>query len=190
MDDDHEFPEGHLQACLQAISLDPEAVWTIGEYYPFEHFRPLPAPIPGQLHPRGYSYIPKTQDHYFGISCGASIYPRSVVDKYILNLETYPFGILYLEYGARLVRHGYQVRFLDTTYVIHHCNETAGTNAENNELACLFTMFMFSFRHQKSFSNQVKSLSQIAVDLLRRKYSISLVAKAYKDFLKESALLV
>jgi glycosyltransferase involved in cell wall biosynthesis len=107
MDDDHEFPDNHIKICLEAIEQDPYAIWTIGEYCPPDENRSLPAPIPGQLHPMGYSYSPADMTTYFGISCGATIYPKKVVEKNVLNLETYMFGILYLEYGSRLYNKGY-----------------------------------------------------------------------------------
>src|SRR4030095_1228767 len=46
MDDDHEFPENHLIECLRAIKEEPKTIWTIGEFYPTDKVRNLPAPVP------------------------------------------------------------------------------------------------------------------------------------------------
>jgi glycosyltransferase involved in cell wall biosynthesis len=187
MDDDHEFPVGHIRACLEAIESDRDAIWTIGEFYPSDQERLLPAPIPGQLHPRGFSFTPSNINEYYGISCGASIYPRSVVDNNIMNLETYRFGLLYLEYGARLFNHGYRIKFLDTTYILHDYDENnRSINCEQTiSSARLFSMFMLSFYHKRSIRNILLTLIQVSTELIRRYYSLSLALSAYFQYKKE-----
>src|SRR5262249_44300614 len=51
MDDDHEFPAGHVGQCLDAVARDPTSVWVIGEYFPGQ-VPNGPPPCPGQLTPR------------------------------------------------------------------------------------------------------------------------------------------
>ncbi|WP_071837727.1 glycosyltransferase family 2 protein [Hymenobacter norwichensis] len=182
MDDDHEFPENHLQLCLDAIRTDYDAVWVIGEYTHLDEQRPLPPPVPGQLHPRGFSYKPKDMNRYFGISCGASIYPKSVITNEILNLENYKFGILYLEYGARLYNSGYRINFLDTTYIIHNSYDTSAPSAEVVNGAKVFSMLMFSFFHNPLFFNKLKTILQIAIDLSKNRYSTKLFIYSYNEF--------
>jgi glycosyltransferase involved in cell wall biosynthesis len=191
MDDDHEFPVGHIQACLEAIESDPETIWTIGESYPDGPKLHLPVPIPGQLHPRGFSAKPNDMLDYYGISCGATIYPRSVVDKGILNLELYAFGMLYLEYGARLVNNGYRIGFLDSTYVVHHYDEKNRSVSSLNILnsARIFSMIMFSFYHKRSLRNRLLTVCQIATELLKNYYSLNVVIHAYKNYINESRKL-
>lgn len=191
MDDDHEFPEGHIRACIDAVGRDCQAVWTIGEYYPKDKLRPLPAAIPGQLHPRGFSSRPVNMLEYYGISCGATIYPRSVVDKNVLNLEPYTFGMLYLEYGARLVNNGYRIKFLDTTFIVHHYDENNRSVSSLSILnsARIFSMFMFSFYHKRSLRNKLLTVLQIVTELLRNNYSLNVVIHAYKNYIKESRKL-
>ena len=182
MDDDHEFPENHLQVCMEAIAADDSAVWTIGEYFPSDAERPLPSPVPGQLHPRGFSYPPPDMAQYYGISCGASIYPRAVVDDGILNLESYKFGILYLEYGARLLNSGYRIKCLDRTYVIHHMVESSVTSREIIDSARVFSMLMLSFLHRKTLGNQLLTSAQILSEIFRGRYSPQLVLNAYREY--------
>lgn len=181
MDDDHEFPENHLEACIAAIEKDNQTIWTIGEYYPWDKERPLPAPIPGQLHPRGFSYTPKVLDKYYGISCGASIYPRTVIDNNVLNLEIYKFGILYLEYGARLLKKGFRIHPLHTTYVIHNYDENNRSESSKQIInsARVFAMLMLSFYHQKSLRNQFLTVIQLAKDIFIQKVSLRLALEAY-----------
>ena len=190
MDDDHEFPENHFKYCLEAIQLDCDAIWTIGEYTHLEMIRTLPAPVPGQLHAKGYAYKPENMDEYYGISCGASIYPRSVIDKCILNIEIYKFGIVYLEYGARLLNRGYRIRHLDATYVIHNSYETSAPSSEVVNEAKVFSMFMLSFYNKPTFYNKILTFTQIAADVIRNEYSITLVKRAYNEFKNMSKQLM
>lgn len=191
MDDDHEFPESHLIECLKAIEEEPDTIWTIGEYYPADKVRTLPAPIAGQLHPRGYSYPPKSIKNYYGISCGASIYPRSVIDRNILNLESYKFGILYLEYGARLYKKGYTIRPLNTTYIIHHYdeNDRSVTSSEIIKSAQIFSMLMVSFSHMRTFKNCFLTAGEILKNLFLHRYSYQLVRNAYLQYKRDSQML-
>lgn len=188
MDDDHEFPENHIKACIEAIKTDENAIWTIGEYYPTDKERPIPAPIPGQLHPRGFSYAPKDMSQYYGISCGASIYPRSVIDDNILNLESYMFGNLYLEYGARLSNNGYSIKFLDSTYVLHHYDENNRSISSMKIInsAKIFSMYMLSFYHKKTLKNKFLTIAEIIKGIIAREYSLSLIVNAFKQYKKDS----
>ncbi len=191
MDDDHEFPENHLNECYNSIEKEPNTIWTIGEYYPTDRLRPLPAPIAGQLHPRGYSYAPKNTKNYYGISCGASIYPRSVVDRNILNLECFKFGILYLEYGARLYKRGYTIKPLRTTYIIHYYdqNNRSISSKEVIQSAEVFTMLMVSLKHMKTIKNYVLTTAEILKRIVSQEYSLRLVKNAYLIFREESRKL-
>lgn len=190
MDDDHEFPEYHIQRCIDAIRIDPEVILTIGEYNPWDTDRTVPVVdrLPGQLDARGFAYMPKDTDSYFGISCGASIYPRSVIEKGIMNIESYKFGILYLEYGARLYKKGYKIKPLNTTYVVHHGekNDTVIASSKIVLSARLLCMMLFSFKHFPSLKNKFLTVNQIARELLQRKYSFKLVEEAYHNYEKEA----
>lgn len=188
MDDDHEFPDFHLVECLKAIESEPEVIWTIGEYFAHEKIRNLPCRIPGQLHPRGFSKAPKKMTDYYGISCGGTIYPAALLSKCVLNCELYRFGILYLEYGARLKKMGYTIKFLDQTYLIHHDRETTASELQKEVLeeAKLFSIFCFSFNYQRSFLNFCKTSLQVVMDILMRKYSFKTIGRAFKNYRKFS----
>jgi glycosyltransferase involved in cell wall biosynthesis len=186
MDDDHEFPDNHIAICLEAIEQNADAIWTIGEYCSPDPNRSLPAPVPGQLHPMGYSYSPTDMSTYFGISCGATIYPKKVVEKNVLNLETYMFGILYLEYGSRLYNKGYTLKHLNTTFIIHHSdiNNRSISSMKIINGAKVFCMFMLSFYHQRSIKNIAFTYYAILKELLTKKYTLSLVFESYRNFKK------
>ncbi|MGE5944865.1 MAG: glycosyltransferase family 2 protein [Flavobacteriales bacterium] len=195
MDDDHEFPENHIKDCMEAIQLDDKAIWVIGEYYPWDKERPIPSPAPGQLHPRGFSYAPSQNDEYFAISCGATIYPISVVEQNILNSEAYQFGKLYLEYGLRLKAKGYNIKHLSSTYVIHHIDENKGTSiataADKHSLnisngAKIYAMLMLSFKYKKTLKNQLLTLMEIGKGLITNQISIAALSSAYSHYKKDA----
>ncbi|WLT38822.1 glycosyltransferase [Synechocystis sp. B12] len=81
MDDDHEFPEQHVEICLNAIRSDPSSIWIIGEYLPTSSIGNVPHPCPGQLHPRGFSFYPKDTQNCWAIADGASIYPKKFLNQ-------------------------------------------------------------------------------------------------------------
>lgn len=184
MDDDHEFPDLHLAECLKAIESEPEVIWTIGEYFAHEKIRNVPCRIPGQLHPRGFSTAPKKMTDYYGISCGGTIYPAELLNKYILNCELYKFGILYLEYGSRLKKIGYKIKFLPTTYIVHHEEQTTASEMSRGEIAetKLFSMFCLSFKYQPGIYNFSNTVGQTALDFIRAKYSVRTIINAYKKY--------
>ncbi|MEJ7831131.1 MAG: hypothetical protein WKF91_23190, partial [Segetibacter sp.] len=184
---DHEFPENHVRDCISAIQEEPDTIWTIGEFLSTDSSRTLPAPIPGQLHPRGYSYPPEDVNNYYGIACGATIYPRTVVDNRLFNLESYRFGKLYLEYGVRLYKKGYKIKPLNTTYIIHHKDENTDSWESDEAIkgAEILSMLMFSFQHMKSIKNYTLTALEIVKGILTGRYSKNLLLNAYRQYKKE-----
>jgi glycosyltransferase involved in cell wall biosynthesis len=170
MDDDHEFPSGHFEACLKALQTDPESVWIIGEYFSDQPERRLPPECPGQLHPRGFSVAPADPDACWAIADGATIYPRTVFDQGLRFDEGFPFGAPYLEFGSRLHWLGYRIRQLDTTYVIHHYepSKRSFSNPENEMASQFFAVLCHSYIYQPRLKNKLLSASQIALEILRR----------------------
>lgn len=167
MDDDHEFPENHIKKCLEAIDTDPDSVWIIGEFHANKDYdRHSTPPCPGELHPRGFSVTPTDPHECRAISCGATIYPRSIIDRNIKNCEKFKFGASYLEYGCRLASHGYRIRQLMDTFVIHHVDE-AGRSFPYNleyESAQVYAMLSMSWRWQPTWKNKFLT----SLELLRR----------------------
>jgi len=163
MDDDHEFPPGHMERCLEAVAADPAAIWVLGEFYPGD--RPTgPPPCPGQLTPRGYSATPPDPDRCWAINCGASIYPRGVYDRGLGNAEFFKFGALYLEFGSRLHWLGYRMRFLPSTYVVHHYDPTARSfmDREISLSSQFFAMMCHTRLYQPTLTNRVWAVAETA----------------------------
>jgi hypothetical protein len=187
MDDDHEFPDGHWQAVVQAVQEDPLAVWTIGEYYSWAEAK-LPGPCCGEVQPRGFSAPPKNLDNSMAISDGATIYPKSVLQQHRM-LDYFPFGKSYLEFGARLKANGIRLRHLPTTFIIHHIQEVGRSyqaevlDSQTGFLAAALTYGIY-------FPTQIKALecwsyfTMLAVrnSLLRRKNAFG--AQEWKQIVK------
>jgi glycosyltransferase involved in cell wall biosynthesis len=166
MDDDHEFPPDHIRRCLLAIERDREAIWIIGEIHASEMGRENGSPCcPGELHVRGFSKPPKNPQNCRAISCGATIYPRSVIDREILNAEYFRFGVVYLEYGCRLSRLGYRIRHLADTYVIHHSDlEDNSYRVDKTALAAqMFSMTCLALMYEPTLRNKL----QLAAEFVR-----------------------
>ena len=168
MDDDHEFPEGHVAACTEAISTDADSVWIIGEFTPAE-IRDPPPECPPQLHPRGFSVTPPDPDDCWGIADGASIYPRRIFDAGNRFADFVQFGALYLEFGSRLHWLGYRIRFLPTTYVVHHYDpSTRSFDDRRIDLAArFFAMLCHAAVYQPSLRNRLLAFGEIVRQLFR-----------------------
>jgi hypothetical protein len=165
MDDDHTFPEGHMSICLKKIHEDPDSVWILGEWYPNES-QDKPTPYcPGEIHPRGYSTKPKDEQNCKAISCGASIYPRTIIDKNILNVEYFRFGYTYLEYGCRLNHLGFRIRHLNETFVYHeyYFNPPSFNNQVAVTDSKIFAMMALSFLYQPTLKNKFFTIAQLGV---------------------------
>ncbi|MHA4894178.1 glycosyltransferase family 2 protein [Pedobacter sp. PWIIR3] len=189
MDDDHLFPKGHLKACIDSIIQFPSTILTIGEYISdHDEDRVKPYPIPGQLHPRGYSYYPfeGSTEAYYGISCGATIYPYKLIDDGIYNAEFYKFGTLYLEYGARLRYLGYDIQILKDTYIIHNDATTTANSLNPATIveANIFSILCLSLIYRPTVKNRFLTLSQILKFVVTRKVNINGIGNAYNNYLK------
>lgn len=164
MDDDHEFPPGHLAACMAAIHRDRASVWIIGEYGPGQEKPGVPPPCPGQLTPRGYSSPPPDSQRCWALADGASIYPRAIFDRGLRFAEDFKFGALYLEFGSRLYWLGYRIRFLPITYVVHHFDSGARSfnDPENDFAAQFFAALCHSFIYQPGTKNRLLCIGEMA----------------------------
>jgi glycosyltransferase involved in cell wall biosynthesis len=169
MDDDHTFPPDHFKTCLEKIREDPKSIWIIGEIYPNGVPQPVPPPCPGEIHPRGFGVKPKDEQNCRAISCGASIYPRTIIDNNILNVEYFKFGYTFFEYGSRLKHLGYRIRFLNETYIYHEYY--SNPSSFNNEIAIMdskiFAMMTLSFLYETSLKNQLYTTAQLTFMLFK-----------------------
>lgn len=166
MDDDHEFPANHFAECMSAIERDPEAIWIIGEVMPGQTPNGNSPVCPGQLHPRGFSVTPPDPQRCWAIADGASIYPRRVFMSGIGFSESFRFGAAYLEFGSLLYALGYRIRFMDTTYVVHHLDlhNRSYMDGAMELSARLFAGLCHSFIYDPTLKNK----TLCALELIRR----------------------
>jgi hypothetical protein len=148
MDDDHEMPLGHMAACTAAIVSDPHSIWIIGEHVPNKSLAECgQTSCPGQLAPRGYSRAPNDPQNCFALACGATIFPQSVIEHRILNIQDFRFGASYLEYGCRLACAGYRIRHLSTSYVLHHIEEVGRSYPADVEYEASYVFAMLALAY-------------------------------------------
>lgn len=168
MDDDHEFPPGHIDACLAAIARDPEAVWTLKEFPIWAGPQGDPSGTPpGQLNARGFSEPPAPGGPVWAIADGATIYPRSVFASGHLFVDDFPFGAAYLEFGSRLHRAGFRIRSLPGTHVIHHYDPATRSFLDRRiDLAArFFAMLAHALVHQPTARNRALMAAEIGKQL-------------------------
>ena len=171
MDDDHTFPEGHIDTCMRKIEEDPTSIWIMGEWYPNAAKDSAKPHCPGEIHPRGFSAYPKDEQNCRAISCGATIYPRIVIDRNILNIEDFKFGYSYLEYGCRLRYFGFRIRHLDDTYVYHEYYNNPPSIDDQYEMldSQVFAMMALSFIYEPTFKNRFYTIIQLSIGWIRSK---------------------
>jgi len=92
MDDDHTFPPGHLQQCLEALTHDPQALWTCGERSFFGEEQHDFTAHAAQLHPSGAACAVDDPDDNWAIADGATIYPRAVFARGFRFVEEFGYG--------------------------------------------------------------------------------------------------
>jgi hypothetical protein len=184
IDDDHEFPSGHMDHCMEAVTDDPNSIWLISEYLPTADTRD-PLPIPGELHARGFSVKPKNPDDCWAMSDGASIFPASMFKNGIRYAEFFKFGAAYLEFGSRLRWLGYRLRLLHSTYVIHHFDAAKRSFLdERMDLGSrMFASLCHSFIYQPSPANQLLCIAEIGRQIVfhRGWQAFRLAEPAYRD---------
>jgi glycosyltransferase involved in cell wall biosynthesis len=175
MDDDHEFIDGHLERCAEAICSDPGAVWVLGEWSSYEPGRVYQPSCPGQLTARGVTERPRNPDACWALADGSTIYPRAIFDRGLWLPEMFPFGHAYTEFGSRLHWLGYRIRFLPTTYVIHHYRESVLRRdsvwcGDQSLIAAsrLFAALSHSFIYQPTLANRAWAVLECMKEFVRR----------------------
>ena len=163
MDDDHEFPADHFKIVCEWVEKYPNDVLVIGEVSPNSSSINKPYPIPGQLHPRGFSCVPNDLDQYFGISCGGTVYPKKIFDLGYLCCEEFLFGSAYLEFGCLLKAKGQKIRPISNTFLIHHY-ESSDFRLDHIMLpTILFSIICQSWYYQPSSKNKILSTLQMLI---------------------------
>lgn len=189
-DDDHEHPDGFLEAVMAAVSDEPDTVWTIGEFHGWDDYRSgRRFNAPGQLSPHGtLQPIPGDESGTcWSISDGATVYPRGVFDRGARFYEGVRFGPSYSEFGCLLRGLGWRIRPLLGTAVIHHLHEAPRSFNDPVEepAASLFASFMFSFQYQPAFLNKLISLSKLPVNAVKRpRYALKIFRLALRHFVE------
>jgi glycosyltransferase involved in cell wall biosynthesis len=120
MDDDHILPPDHFLRCLEAVSADPNAIWTTGEIGYLNGAVVGIAEIANQLGPAGVGEQIENRDDNWGIADGSTIYPRAVFEYGFRMVEDFDFGSSYLEFGAYLYHKGWKCRCIPDAVVEHH----------------------------------------------------------------------
>ena len=120
MDDDHIFPEGHLEECLKAIRLDPQVIWTTGENIFINGKYHGGSPTAGQLNASGVAGAVGDIDDNWAIADGSTIYPREVFDQGHRMVESFNYGSSYLEFGSYLYQYGFKSRCIPGVIVEHY----------------------------------------------------------------------
>ena len=192
MDDDHEFPARHIAACVDAAQRSPAVVWIIGECLPGEEGGEAPWMCPPQLNPRGSSVTPPAGERMWAIADGAAVYPREIFDRGLRFSESFRFGAVYMEWGSRLNWLGYEIRHLDTTYVIHHLDPAARSFSDVRITAGahLFAALCHSFVYQPSLRNRALTVAELAATVRRRRtvglYAVADAVRAFRRQRRES----
>jgi glycosyltransferase involved in cell wall biosynthesis len=184
MDDDHEFPGGHMEVCLEAIRSDPESVWVIGEKNYGTGLNSDAIARPGEIHPRGYTVLPEDDQNSKAIADGSAIFPEKVFSEEGGYREKTWAGYLYLELGSRLKNHGIRIRELKSTHVLHKDeNKRGGNNDVRNvdsveKRALYYTIIMDSFIYNPSISSMVSCMGRIVIDAVRKPRRLSDIKEA------------
>jgi glycosyltransferase involved in cell wall biosynthesis len=166
MDDDHELPPGHVDACLAAIEQDPEAIWTLSELRPDDPNGDGRGEVPGQLNARGFGEPPARGGACWAIADGATIYPRSIFTTGHLFVDDFAYGAAYLEFGSRLHSAGFRIRHLEETYVIHHVATRLTLDLRSDLASRFFAIFAHALVHQPTARNRVLMTAEIGKQLV------------------------
>ena len=161
MDDDHEFPPGHIDACLAAIVSDPDAVWVLSELRPGDPTGDGRGTPPGQLNARGFSQPPAPGGPCWAIADGATIYPRSIFTRGHRLVEDFTYGAAYLEFGSRLHSAGFRIQYLPDTYVVHHWEPRKNFDRRTDLASTFFAMLAHSLVHQRTPRNVALMIAEM-----------------------------
>ena len=105
-------------------------------------------------------------DNSIALAGGASIYPRSIFDNGIFYIEKYPFGVTWLEYGARLKMLGYNVRVMPDMFVNHYYIESK--RSYNSFKLNLETKFFVIFFHNIIYKKNIKNIALGIYEILKQ----------------------
>jgi glycosyltransferase involved in cell wall biosynthesis len=168
IDDDHVIPKNHIYKCLKFIKLDNKSVWSIGEKHPKKPSYNDKIIYPGELNNRGFSSKARNVESSIALACGTSIYPREIFDNGIFYIEKYPFGVTWLEYGARLRMLGFNIRIMPNIFVNHYYigNKRSYNSLKLNLETKFFVIFFYNIIYKKNIKNIALGIYEILKQLV------------------------
>lgn len=128
VDDDHTFPQGHFERCIEAVKSEPHFIWTTGEISIFSGRVIGRAETANQLEPAGVGGPVHCLDDNWAIADGSTIYPAEIFRRGWFMVEEFGYGSSYLEFGAYLYRLGFHSRCLKGELVEHQHNTITNPN--------------------------------------------------------------
>ena len=185
VDDDHTFPNFHFKICAKYIDLYPNDIISIGEIYPNTEGKIF---FPGELNSRGFSSKPKNFESCSALASGSSIFPRKVFDLKIYEIDIYPFGMIWLEYGKRLKKMGFNIKILKDTHVIHHYMES--NRSYNSKSLMLETTFFVMLANNLIYEKKIKNFFFMIYEVCKQitiynfYENLLLFINAYKNFIR------
>ncbi len=185
VDDDHTFPSKHFQICFENIKKYPDEILSLGETYPANNRKIY---FPGELNARGFSSKPKNYSRCAALSSGASIFPKKIFKNKIYEIDIYPFGMIWLEFGKRLQKAGINIRVILDTYVIHHYYEfNRSINSEKLHIeTTFFVMLANNLIYEKKLTNFLLMIYEVSKKTLNINgiTNLKLLCSALKNFNK------
>jgi glycosyltransferase involved in cell wall biosynthesis len=165
IDDDHKIPENHIYKSLKFIKLDKKSVWSIGEKYPLKYSYNNRIFYPGELNNRGFSSTANNINDSIALAMGSSIFPKAIFHKGNFYIDKYPFGFIWLEYGARLKMLGYKIRIMPDNFVNHYLIEQR--RSFNSLKLNLETKFFVIFFYNLIYDKNIKNISLGIYEILK-----------------------
>jgi glycosyltransferase involved in cell wall biosynthesis len=141
MDDDHRFPVGHFERCLEAVQSDPHSIWTTGEIGFLNGRLSWHCPTANQLVSSGVGGGIMDLDNNWSIADGSTIYPRAVFERGYRMVEWFNHGSSYLEFGAYLYCRGFRSRCVTGALIEHYPSEDSIMNMSKEMEALRSTLF-------------------------------------------------
>nr|WP_258096783.1 glycosyltransferase [Salinibacter sp. 10B] len=191
MDDDHEFPEGHMETCVEALQSDPKAVWVIGEKNYGTGLNSDAIARPGEIHPKGHTVLPEDDQNSKAIADGSAIFPEKVFSEEGGYREKPWAGYLYLELGSRLKSRGYRIRELKETYIFHLDQEgqSGGLLPEGDSKeytkSKYYTIIMDSIAYERSIVSFANNAICVLRDAAKNPSSICMALLAFREALDD-----
>ncbi|WP_204103348.1 MULTISPECIES: glycosyltransferase family 2 protein [Spirulina sp. CCY15215] len=170
MDDDHILPPGHLQQCLDAIAIDPQAIWTTGELGFIDGKFYKKVAVANQLSASGTGIGITNPDNNWGIADGSTIYPRLIYDRGFRAIEEYNYGESYLEFGAYLYMNGFHSRCISGAYIEHYAeSETITRRPVSMYESRLYSSICYNLYLQRNYCKFLRYLASYSFYLGKHK---------------------